>query len=212
MELLLSEALDDSVEVTSGGTYGMPSWPVSPPMAELLLADTPSIRISDPAVEEAVSADVPPPVRPETTENSPAVEPVVAPGKTSFVQKVENFRSQRLTEQMVNEADLILTATGGHRGEVLNLSPLALKRTMSLGELARLAQAVDPATWANATTDAERLNALIPAAIAARHPNPAGPEADDIIDPYRRSAQTYQLSHHQIKTHIQNLTNALHGQ
>jgi protein-tyrosine phosphatase len=173
MELLLSEALDDSVEVTSGGTYGMPSWPVSPPMAELLL---------------------------ETT------------GTASFAEKVENFRSQRLTEQMVNDADLILTATGGHRSEVLNLSPLALKRTMSLGELARLAQSVDPANWANATTDAERLKVLIPAAMAARHANPAGPEADDIIDPYKRSAQTYQLSHNQIKTHIKNLTNALHAQ
>jgi len=184
MELLLSQALDDSVEVSSGGTYGMPSWPVSPPMAELLLADR---------AGSAMQGDTG-----ETT------------GAASFAKKVENFRSKPLTEKMVNEADLILTATGAHRAEVLNLSPLALKRTMSLGELARLAQSVNPATWANASDDAERLKALIPAAIAARHANPAGPEADDIIDPYKRSAQTYQLSHNQIVERVNALANALH--
>ena len=165
MELMLRQALDDSVEVTSGGTMGMPSWPVSPPMAELLVRDG--------------------------------------------VKGVDEFRSQWLTEKMVNDADLILTATGEHRSQVLNLSPLAMRRTMSLGELARLAQSVDKSAWANATTDAERLKILVPAALAARHANPRGPEADDIIDPYKRSAETYQLSHNQITHHITNLTNAL---
>ena len=172
MELLLADALDDSVEVTSAGTQGMPRWEVSPPMADLLVAN---------------KADSP-----------------------SFSNNVSNFRSKPLTEQMVRDADLILTATSAHRADVLNLSPLALRRTMSLGELARLSQTVDPAIWQGKVTDAERLKALVPAALAARHPNPNGPEADDIVDPYKRSNETYQRSFSQITGHIDTLVNSLH--
>jgi len=196
MQLLLDEALDDSVEVTSAGTQGMPAWPISEPMARLLLAN------------DSTGAHPSSSCGPQGTQDlgRTATE---SGDQSGLAQGVADFRSQRLTEQMVRDADLILTATADHRGEVLNLSPLALRRTMSLGELARLAQVVDKSQWANATNDADRLKKLVPLALAARHA-PADASADDIVDPYGRSEQTYARSYGQITHHINALVKALH--
>jgi len=169
MEVLLAQALGDSVEVTSAGTAGMPTWPVSPPMAQLLLSENPELA-------DAVNC----------------------------------FRSRPLTEKLVNEADLILTATAAHRADVLALNPLALRRTMSLGELARLSTAVDPVPWADADTPAQRLTKLVPLAQAARHKfAPAAAQTDDIIDPYGRGDEAYSHSYRQINAHINTLLNSL---
>ena len=194
MELLLDEALDDSVEVTSAGTMGMPSWPISPPMGELLLANYPALDTATSRSMTKVPSDM--------TGN------VKAPAQDAenFRAKVEEFRSRPLTEKLVGEADLILTATGAHRSEVLALNPLALRRTMSLGELARLAQVVDKSAWADKATDAERLKALVPLALAARSAAPT----DDIEDPYKRPDEIYVRSLGQITGHINSLVSALH--
>lgn len=94
------------------------------------------------------------------------------------------FTAKWLREPQVDWADLVLTATAGHRGEVLRLQPRALRRTFTLRELARLAAHVRSADLP-AGTAGQRLAALVGTAAQLRglHP-PAVPTADDIDDPY----------------------------
>ncbi len=51
--------------------------------------------------------------------------------------------ARQLTEQLVNEADLVLTATRDHRREVVTLLPRATRYTFTLNQFARLLGASD---------------------------------------------------------------------
>jgi protein-tyrosine phosphatase len=119
-----------------------------------------------------------------------------------------DFRSRPLTAHAVQTADLVLTLTAQHRGEVLELEPLALRRTLSLGELARLAAEVPPGTVVGAD-DAERLRSLVAAAIARRHLFAGTRLDDDVVDPYRQSDRVYATSYAQITAHVGRLVTAL---
>jgi|EndMetStandDraft_5_1072996.scaffolds.fasta_scaffold240189_2 protein-tyrosine phosphatase len=52
--------------------------------------------------------------------------------------RADDFASRALNEQLVDAADLILTATRDHRSEVLSRYPSALRRTFTLREFAGL--------------------------------------------------------------------------
>ncbi len=118
------------------------------------------------------------------------------------------FRSRPLTADAVQSADLVLTLTAQHRSEVLELEPLALRRTLSLGELARLAAEVPPGT-VTGVTDAERLRSLVSAAQARRHLFAGRHLDDDVVDPYRQADGVYATSYAQITAHVGRLVTAL---
>ncbi|WP_159793742.1 arsenate reductase/protein-tyrosine-phosphatase family protein [Puerhibacterium puerhi] len=121
---------------------------------------------------------------------------------------VSGFRSRALTARDVQSADLVLTLTAEHRSRVLELEPLALRRTVSLGELSRLAAEVPPGTITGAT-DAERLRSLVPAALALRHRFLGAGADDDVVDPYRLADEVYATSYAQITHHVARLATAL---
>lgn len=85
-----------------------------------------------------------------------------------------------------------------HRAAAVDVWPGAVRRTFTLREFARIAahlmgsggDGADPGT---------RLAGLVPVAAASRasHP-PAGPEDDDVVDPYRRHDDVYRHSMDQI--------------
>ncbi|WP_346957745.1 low molecular weight phosphatase family protein [uncultured Arthrobacter sp.] len=50
----------------------------------------------------------------------------------------EGFSARQLTGQLLREADLVLTMTSTHRGEVLQLDASLLRRTFTIREFARL--------------------------------------------------------------------------
>lgn len=54
--------------------------------------------------------------------------------------RADGFASRSLEDQMVDDADLILTATRDHRSEVLSRHPGALRRTFTLREFAALVE------------------------------------------------------------------------
>ena len=54
------------------------------------------------------------------------------------------FEARRLSEQMLKEADLVLSMTRAQRGLVVELWPAAVRRTFTLREFARLLSWVDP--------------------------------------------------------------------
>jgi protein-tyrosine phosphatase len=120
-------------------------------------------------------------------------------------------RSQQLTEQLIADADLVLTATREHRSTVVSLHPRASRYTYTLNQLARLLPAVssvalvvtpqgDPAT---------ALRALLTEVAATRgfSPPPPYPDDDDIEDPYRQSAEVYARVGNIINTTVTTITN-----
>lgn len=119
-----------------------------------------------------------------------------------------HFRSRPLTAGAVQAADLVLTLTARHRSEVLELEPLALRRTLLLGELARLASEVPPGT-VEGSDDAQRLRSLVAAALARRHLSAGAPLDDDVVDPYRQADRVYATSYAQITAHVERLLTAL---
>lgn len=121
------------------------------------------------------------------------------------------FRSRPLTEQMMADADLVLTLTAAHRAPALDLFPAAVRRTMTLGELSRLATEVPPGSVVG-DTDAERLATLVPAALAQRHRFLGDGRDDDVPDPYQRSDDVYYLAYVHLRWHVHRLVTALRGQ
>ena len=110
-------------------------------------------------------------------------------------------RSQFLDESLLASPDLILVMTREHRRHVLELAPARMRVTFTIREFARLAAgAADADILAAAESagldDSARLRAVA-ALVASRRGMvtvPARPESDDVVDPYRRSWATYELS------------------
>ncbi len=84
-----------------------------------------------------------------------------------------DFRSQRLTRQLVEEADVILTAESSHRAHILEEFPQAIRKVFTLGQFAASVR----------EADGLRGRALI--AEAGQRRTAADP-ALDVADPYRR--------------------------
>ncbi|CAM3603262.1 arsenate-mycothiol transferase ArsC [Isoptericola cucumis] len=120
------------------------------------------------------------------------------------------FRSRPLTGEMMAGADLVLTVTAAHRASALALHPSAVRHTVTLGELSRLAAEL-PGGSVQGATDAERLAALVPAALALR-PRFLGQDGDDDIrDPYGRPDDEYWRSYAWLRRQVGRLVTSLHG-
>lgn len=92
-----------------------------------------------------------------------------------------------------------------HRSKVAKLSPRALRRTFTLRERARIAELVpdEDISFSNGSTNlVENMKSLVEAAAVNRGlvAGSGNPENDDVIDPYRRSEQTYKESRDQVLT------------
>jgi protein-tyrosine phosphatase len=115
-------------------------------------------------------------------------------------------RSRFLTEQHLTAPDLIIAMTRDHRRQVAELAPARMRSTFTAREFARLAADVsddeirDAAAAAPVDTPGARVRAAA-ALVASRRGMvmpPEKPEDDDVIDPYGRSWQTYELSARQL--------------
>jgi sulfate adenylyltransferase len=86
------------------------------------------------------------------------------------------FRSRPVTAELLNRADLVLTAEASHRTQLLELQPTAFRKILTVGQFVETARA-DPSL---------RGRDLIEA--VERRRAPATP-AHDIADPYRRGPE-----------------------
>ncbi|MDX6254988.1 MAG: low molecular weight protein-tyrosine phosphatase [Frankiales bacterium] len=100
------------------------------------------------------------------------------------------FRARELTTEMVQSADLVLVASREHRAAVVTMVPRAAARTFTLREFGRLSSGVDPAGLP--ADPVERGQALVAAAAGRRGLAPAGPEGDDLADPYGAPARAFE--------------------
>jgi protein-tyrosine phosphatase len=102
----------------------------------------------------------------------------------------EPFEGRLLSEQMLKDANLILTMTRAHRGLVVELWPAAVRRAFTLREFARLLSRVDRSALPD-RKPGDRLGAAIPLASAERGNERTSPGVDDVLDPFRLSDEIY---------------------
>lgn len=106
----------------------------------------------------------------------------------------DGFVARQLTASMVADADLVLTATRGHRGAVALLHPRALRYVFSFREFAELVSGVAEGDL-RATSDSAEEHLVRVVGLAASQRGVRAPLADseaDIVDPYRRSAEVFE--------------------
>ncbi|MCR2801907.1 low molecular weight phosphatase family protein [Microbacterium sp. zg-Y818] len=125
------------------------------------------------------------------------------------IDQAEAHRARWLEERHLATPDLVLAMAREHRRAVVELSPSRLRSTFTVREFARLARTLDDreltatadAAGADATARLRALVALIAAQRGMSQPL-ADPLDDDVVDPYRRSWKTYELSAAQLEPAI----------
>jgi protein-tyrosine phosphatase len=180
---------------------------VSPSIFTMLVVCTGNVCRS-PAVERLLLSKLGPTVRVASAGThalvgQPISEPMAALLRESGVEP-QGFKAHQLSEQMLNEADLILPMTRDQRALVVELWPAAVRRTFTLREFARLLSWVNPSDLP-AGAPAERLRAAIPLAAAQRGRERTSPDQDNVVDPFRLSNAVYVSSFKQISSAVDNV-------
>ena len=103
-----------------------------------------------------------------------------------------------LVEPMLLGADLVLAMTREHRSHSVKMMPSAVRRTLTVREFARLASVVSTEELRVAAdaggADAHARFAAALQVVGGQRTHMVGatdPKNDDVIDPYRRSAEIY---------------------
>jgi protein-tyrosine phosphatase len=115
--------------------------------------------------------------------------------------------ARRLTPAMAGSAHLVLTAEAEHRAAVLQLAPLAFRRTFTLREFARLGAAAGPAIAH--PTDEQLRSRVLEIAGQRGSAHPAGPGQDDIGDPFGAAMDVVRRCGVQIDDSIDAVVSAL---
>jgi low molecular weight protein-tyrosine phosphatase len=103
----------------------------------------------------------------------------------------------QLTEELIDDADLVLTASREHRAVVASLMPRAARRAYTLREFARIVRFLEQdaegfVSLAAASSPAEVIDAISMNRGFATPP--AAALDDDVVDPYGRSSDVYEAS------------------
>ncbi len=110
----------------------------------------------------------------------------------------DTFRSRRLTVELVDEADLVLTAEVAHRRFILDERPGAFRKVFTLGQ------------FAEAVRNAEGLTGQeLLAEIGSRRPHPD--PSFDVADPYRQGPEAASRAAEQIESLLRVVVPALTG-
>jgi protein-tyrosine phosphatase len=112
----------------------------------------------------------------------------------------DEFAARELARDIVEQQDLVLTATREHRAAAVSMLPRASRWTFTIREFARLVDAVDVQDSDGKVRDpVARARALIDAAASQRgYVRAASPADDDVADPYRRSIDAFRVAAQQI--------------
>ncbi|WP_461164708.1 arsenate reductase/protein-tyrosine-phosphatase family protein [Arthrobacter sp. R4-81] len=132
------------------------------------------------------------------------IQPLSAEIIARYRGNPEQFAARQLTPKILRDTDLVLTMSTGHRGEVLKLDPSLLRRTFTIREFARMLEVLEergapgtetgvPPSDASSRGDFKTLWRELPGrAASVRHLALAADPADnDVVDPYRRTADYY---------------------
>ena len=116
--------------------------------------------------------------------------------------RIERHRARFLTKDVLGSADLGLALSREHRRQIVEMDPTFMRKTFTVRELARLLDDISneellgaAASAADTSAPNSRFSAML-RVVASRRGTviPPAAEDDDVIDPYRRSPRTYELS------------------
>lgn len=160
--------------------------PVAERIARALAPPGLEVSFSSAGIEGLVGQPIHPPMLAMLTENG-------VPG--------DDFAARQLTDDLVREADLILTMTLEHRRSVVNEVPAALRRTFTLKEFVFLSQD-------------EGAPALPDLIASARNGRGSGtldltPADLEIVDPFGRSQRAYEQCYVEIDGAVRRLVSRL---
>ncbi|MBH0008225.1 low molecular weight phosphatase family protein [Salinibacterium sp. SWN1162] len=101
-------------------------------------------------------------------------------------------RARQIDENLIEHADLVLTAAREHRADVVQQSVRALRYCFTLRQFARIASALTDDDFAS--IDSPQALVAVVAAQRGFVPPPENPDDDDVVDPYRQSQDVYDES------------------
>ena len=130
-----------------------------------------------------------------------AIEPQMAAHLAALGLEDVGFAARRLTAADVSAADLVLGMTREHRAEAVELAPAAVRRSFTLLEFARLLGQIEPEELPDGSV-ADRLRTAVPLAAARRRMVTGRVDADDVVDPYRLTAEIYDQSFSAIRVAV----------
>jgi len=121
------------------------------------------------------------------------------------------FTARDLTPALIDESDLVLTATRAHRGKVALMSPKVLRRVFTFRDFADLVGGFDERRAAEASADqGGRVRQVAEQAAASRGLRPPLlPDLADIIDPYRRDDEVFATMARQVVESMPSVVHAL---
>jgi protein-tyrosine phosphatase len=121
------------------------------------------------------------------------MEPFAVDALTGLGVDPGEFVARDVTPELLEPADLILTATRQHRSLVVTVQPSVVRRVFTIKEFARLAASLDGTPVERADGDpGERLRQVIIRVGGQRGFAPAGPpEYDDVRDPFGEPAERF---------------------
>src|SRR5690606_28828798 len=112
--------------------------------------------------------------------------------------RAAGHRARLLTESLMHDADLVLTMTAQHSTAAMQLAPRRMHRTFTVREFARLAAMLDDGVLRSVARGSgnarSRFNALVQAIADKRGVAPRATGDEDVVDPYRKPAEVYELS------------------
>lgn len=130
-------------------------------------------------------------------------------------EEVAAHRARWLLEPVAEDADLILTMSREHRTSAVELAPRLLRQTFTIREFARLSDRLTAdqiKSTADAAGDSPRARLAAVTALVALQRGataPASQADDEVIDPYRRSRETYEKSAAQLVPAIDEVARVL---
>jgi protein-tyrosine phosphatase len=107
----------------------------------------------------------------------------------------DEFEAREVSGELLQEADLILTATRQHRSFVVSTQPSVVRRTFTVREFARLAGSLtlnDVSAAAVGADVSDRSRAVVERVAGQRGMTPPVPHSeDDVADPYRQPVKRF---------------------
>jgi protein-tyrosine phosphatase len=152
-----------------------------------------------------------------------AMDPQAAAQLRAHGGDPSGFRARDLTQALIAESDLVLTATREHRGKVARMSPAAMRRVFTFRDFAHLVAGMDGIEGARAVprSAGEAADGMAPrewvrqvtekAASSRGLKPPLDPELADIIDPYRREDAVFATMAQQIVRPLASVVRTLAG-
>jgi protein-tyrosine phosphatase len=181
------------------------------PMAERLLV----ARLRDelgPAADELVHSHG---AGTESWHHGQPMDPSAARQVAARGGDAYTFRARGLVAAHLADSDLVLTATAEQAELVARMAPEVAPRTFVLGELGRLAEAVDVSALPPYAPTVEAVGARGRALVAALHERrdgaPAVPAADDLDDPWGRDETFFERTADTVERHLAPLVRVLTG-